>query len=172
MRKLFLAGALALAIAPVASASAAQAPSAEDLAKQSCKAQKAELGTKVFKQTYAAKSVAKAVKACAGVAEETAADELENAAQECRAEREADAVAFAEMYGANRNGKNAYGKCVASKAKEAVEEEKDAVVTAAETCKTMKAGESATFESMYGTKKNAFGKCVSAHAKAQHDDES
>jgi len=170
MRKLFLAGALALAIAPVASASAAQTPSAEDLAKKSCKAQKAELGTKVFKQTYNAKSVAKAVKACAGVAEDTATEELENAARECKAEREADADAFAETYGVNKNGKNAYGKCVSSKAKEAVEEETDEVVTAAATCKTMKADDPATFESTYGTKKNAFGKCVSAHAEAQDDE--
>ena len=55
MRKLILAGVLALVAAP-ASAMAAEAPSAADLAKASCKAQKAELGTKVFKQTYAAKS--------------------------------------------------------------------------------------------------------------------
>ena len=170
MCKLFLAGALALAIAPVASASAAQTPSAEDLAKKSCKAQKAELSTKVFKQTYNAKSVAKAVKACAGVAEDTATEELENAARECKAEREADADAFAETYGVNKNGKNAYGKCVSSKAKEAVEEETDEVVTAAATCKTMKADDSATFESTYGTKKNAFGKCVSAQAEAQDDE--
>jgi len=170
MRKLFLAGALALAIAPVASAAVAQAPSAEDLAKKSCKAQKAELGTKVFKQTYNAKSVAKAVKACAGVAEDTAAEELKNAAQECRAERDADADAFAETYGVNENGKNAYGKCVSSKAKEAVEEETDDVVTAAGTCKTMKADDTAAFEDAYGTRKNAFGKCVSAQAEAQDDE--
>ena len=170
MHKLFLAGALALAIAPVASASAAQAPSAEDLAKKSCKAQKAELGTKVFKQTYNAKSVAKAVKACAGVAEDTTTEELKNAAQECKAEREADADAFAGTYGANKNGKNAYGKCVSSKAKAAVEEETDAVVTAAGTCKTMKADDSMTFESTYGTRRDAFGKCVSAQAEAQRDE--
>ena len=169
MRKLILAGALALAVAP-ASAMAADTPSAEELAKASCKTQKAELGTKVFKKAYNAKSVAKAVKACAGVTEDTAADELENAAKECKAEREADAETFAATYGVNENGKNAYGKCVSSKAKEAVEEETDEVVTAAATCKTMKADDPATFESTYGTKKNAFGKCVSAHAEAQDDE--
>ena len=60
------------------------------------------------------------------------------------------------------NGKNAYGKCVSAKAKAAVEEETDAVVAAAETCKAMKADDAATFEATYGAKKNAFGKCVSA----------
>ena len=169
MRKLILAGALALAVAP-ASAMAAETPSAADLAKASCKTQKAELGTKVFKQTYNAKSIAKAVKACAGVTQDVAAAELENAAKDCKAERDADATAFAETYGTNDNGKNAYGKCVSSKAKEAVKEETDDVVAAAETCKTLKAGDKATFESTYGTKKNAFGKCVSATAKAQDDE--
>jgi hypothetical protein len=171
MRKLILAGALAFAIAP-ASASAAGTPSAEGLAKASCKAQKAEMGAKLFKRTYNAKSVAKAVKSCAGVTEDTAADALENAAKDCKAERDADAETFAMDYGTNANGKNAYGKCVSSKAKDQVQEETDATVTAAETCKALKKDEAATFESTYGTKKNAFGKCVSATAKAQDDESS
>ena len=170
MRKLILAGALALAIAPATALAAEQAPSAQDLAKASCKTQKAELGAKVFKQTHKAKSMSKAMKACMGVAEDTAAGELKNAAQECKAEREADADAFAETYGVNKNGKNAYGKCVSSKAKEAVEEETDDVVNAAETCKGMKADDAAGFEAAYGTKKNAFGKCVSAEVKKQDDE--
>jgi len=169
MRKLILAGALALAVAP-ASAMAADTPSAAELAKASCKTQKAEMGTKVFKQTYSTKSVAKAVKACAGITEETAATELKNAAKTCKAERDADATAFAEKYGTNVNGKNAYGKCVSTLAKAAVEEETDATIGAAETCKTMKSADKATFDATYGTKKNAFGKCVSATAEAQDDE--
>jgi len=169
MRKLILAGALALAVAP-ASAMAAETPSAADLAKASCKTQKAELGTKVFKQTYNAKSIAKAVKACAGVTEVTAAAELKNAAKTCKAERDADAAAFAEKYGTNTNGKNAYGKCVSTLAKAAVEEETDATVSAAETCKAMKSSDKAGFDAKFGTKKNAFGKCVSATAEAQSDE--
>ncbi len=38
-----------------------------------------------------------------------------NAAQECRAERDADEALFAETYGSNKNGKNAFGKCVSGK---------------------------------------------------------
>jgi hypothetical protein len=168
MRKLILAGALALAVAP-ASAMAAETPSAADLAKASCKTQKAELGTKVFKQTYNAKSIAKAVKACAGVTQDVAATELKNAAKECKAERDAGADAFAEKYGTNDNDKNAYGKCVSSKAKDAVAQETDDTVEAAESCKALKATDKTTFESTYGTKSNAFGKCVSATAKTQDD---
>ena len=55
------------------------------------------------------------------VAEE--AREAKNAAQECRAEREADRDAFAEKYGTNPNKRNAFGKCVSSKAQEADEED-------------------------------------------------
>ena len=169
MRKLILAGALALVIAP-ASASAADAPSAEALAKASCKTQKAEMGVKVFKQTYNAKGVGKAVKACAGVTEDTAADALKNAAKQCKAERDADAETFATTYGTSANGKNAYGKCVSGKAKDKVDEETDDTVAAAATCKAMKKDDATKFESTYGPKKNAFGKCVSATAKAQDDE--
>ena len=169
MRKLILAGALALVIAP-ASASAADAPSAEALAKASCKTQKAEMGVKVFKQTYNAKGVGKAVKACAGVTEDTAADALKNAAKECKAERDADAETCATTYGTNTNNANAFGKCVSGKAKDKVDEETDDTVAAAATCKALKKVDATPFESTYGSKKNAFGKCVSATAKAQDDE--
>ena len=49
---------------------------------------------------------------------------LQNAAQQCRAERsDADFAAshggksFTDFYGANKNKKNAFGKCVSQKAK-------------------------------------------------------
>jgi len=42
---------------------------------------------------------------------------FKNAAKECKAERKADPVAFKEKYGTNKNGKNAFGKCVSSKKK-------------------------------------------------------
>ena len=44
--------------------------------------------------------------------------EFKNAAKECRAEQEADPAAFTETYGTNGNKKNAFGKCVSSKAQE------------------------------------------------------
>jgi hypothetical protein len=42
-------------------------------------------------------------------------EEATNAAQECRAEQEADPTAFADTYGTNHNQRNAFGKCVSSK---------------------------------------------------------
>jgi hypothetical protein len=122
------------------------------------------MGTKTFKQTYAAKSVAKAKAACLaknGVVAETA---LKNAAQECRAERDADPVAFAN-WGTNENGRNAFGKCVSSKAKAKSEENTENRVSAADTCKTLKRDDAAGFKTAFGEKKNAFGKCVSKTAE-------
>jgi hypothetical protein len=50
-------------------------------------------------------------------------DEVTNASKECRAERAADAAAFADKYGTNANKRNAFGKCVSQKAREADEGE-------------------------------------------------
>jgi hypothetical protein len=49
-------------------------------------------------------------------AEEAA--EFKNAAKDCDAERTANAGAFAIKYGKNENDRNAFGKCVSSKASE------------------------------------------------------
>ena len=62
-------------------------------------------------------------------------DALRNAAKECKAERADEDFAathegksFDEFYGTNKNGKNAYGKCVSTKAREhkEAEDEQDA----------------------------------------------
>jgi hypothetical protein len=161
----------ALAVAALAQ----PAPTAADLASDACKTEKHDMGTKVFKLTYgAAKSTSKAMAACVAKAVPTAETEQQNAAQACKAERDADPAAFAEKYGTNRNKKNALGKCVSGKAQEAVEEETEDRVDAAKTCKTERDADPAAFKEKYGTnknKKNAFGKCVSATAKADDDDD-
>lgn len=115
MRKLILGAVVALALP--ASAAAAGPPAAPaDLAKAGCKAEKREMGTKLFKKTYAAKSAAKAMRACVAKGEPAAEEAVDNAAQACKAERAENADAFAEKYGTNRNKKNAFGKCVSATA--------------------------------------------------------
>jgi hypothetical protein len=171
MRKLMLGAVLALAV-PAAALAQEGTPSPTDLATAACKTEKSEMGAKKFKLTYGAvKSMSKAKQACLAKNGAIAATELKNAAKECKAEREADAAAFTEKYGTNHNKKNAYGKCVSSKAKESTEEETEDRVSAADTCKKLKADDKATFEATYGTKKNAFGKCVSKTAAEREDDE-
>jgi hypothetical protein len=95
-----------------------------------------------------------------------------NAAKECKADRSEDPDGFKETYGTNKNGKNAFGKCVSSKAKEKkaemdAEDAEDAqeFKNAAKACAAEREemGEEA-FAEEHGTNrngKNAFGKCVS-----------
>ena len=85
--------------------------------------------------------------------------------------------AFNLKYGTNKNKKNAFGKCVSSKASAAVESQEDATLNAAKKCKAERADVNfaaghggKSFADFYGTnanKKNAFGKCVSKLAKEQ-----
>ena len=153
--------------------SGAEADAAK-LARDACRTEKRQMGTKVFKLTYAAKSTAKAKAACVGKAQPVAATELKNAAKTCKAERDSDAAAFTEKYGLNKNGKNALGQCVSTTAKEAVEDTTKARVSAAAACKTERDADAAAFAEKYGSdqsRKKAFGKCVSAAAKAGDDDQ-
>ena len=144
---------------------------AADLA---CKTEKHGMGTKIFKLTYAAKSTSRAMAACVAKAKPAAEAEKQNAAQECKAERDADPAGFAAEYGTNKNKKNALGKCVSRKAEEATEAETEDRVDAAKTCKAERDANPADFTAKYGTnknKKNAFGKCVSTTAKADDDEQ-
>ena len=91
-------------------------------------------------------------------------DALRNAAKECKAERADEDFAaahegksFDEFYGTNTNGKNAYGKCVSTQAREhkQADDEQDAdeateFKNAAKEC-----------QAEVERNKNAFGRCVS-----------
>jgi hypothetical protein len=168
MRKWLLGAVVASLVLPAAAMADESTPSPTDLAATACKTEKSEMGAKKFKLTYGAvKSMAKAKKACLAKNGVVAETELKNAAQECRAERDSAGVeAFNIQYGTNPNKKNAFGKCVSGKAKEATDEATEDRVSAADTCKAMKTDDAAGFKTAYGEKKNAFGKCVSATAKA------
>jgi len=95
-----------------------------------------------------------------------------NAAKECKAERsELGVEAFRAKYGTETSKrKNAFGKCVSSRAKDEQAERKSARSKAARECREERAelGVEA-FRAKYGTARskgrNAFGKCVSKHAK-------
>jgi hypothetical protein len=97
-----------------------------------------------------------------------------NAARECRAERgttDATREAFAQKYGTEKsNFKNAFGKCVSSRAQDEQSERRAAKRGASRDCREEREelGLQA-FREKYGTegsnRRNAFGKCVSQHAK-------
>jgi hypothetical protein len=111
-----------------------------------------------------------------------------NAAKECRTQRSEDPTGFAAEWGtpgqngANRNGRNAFGKCVSSKAK-AKEKKADAqdqedateFKDAAKECASERSADADAFKMLYGTEgsnfKNAFGKCVSQKVREDNDEE-
>jgi hypothetical protein len=74
---------------------------------------------------------------------------------------------FAEFYGNNRNDRNAYGKCVSSKAQAADARQEAATMKAAKACKAERAADLAAFTAKYGGRASAFGKCVSSKSKKQ-----
>ncbi len=131
---------------------------------------------------------------------QTAADEqaekkaaFRRAAKECKAERSDpdfaathDGKTFQEFYGTGKRGRNAYGKCVSTKAREhkAADDADDAQqVQAFKNAAQLCAGERSdpdfasthdgkSFEEFYGTnhnKRNAFGKCVSGRSQTYVD---
>jgi membrane protein involved in colicin uptake len=95
-------------------------------AAQECKAER-DLDPAAFKEKYgtnkndknafgkcvSGKAAEKKAAMDAADAQEIA--ERKKAAKECAAERAADAEKFRDTYGTNKNGKNAFGKCVSRK---------------------------------------------------------
>jgi hypothetical protein len=162
MRKLILGVAVALVL-PGTAAAAPKEPTPAKLAKAACKAEKHQTGTKLFKQSYGAKSTSEAMKACMAEAKPAAAAAAKNAAKACKAERDAGPAAFTLKYG---GGKNAYGKCVSTTAKASTQAAAQDRANAAHTCKALKRDDPDAFEEAYGSRKNAFGKCVSTTARA------
>jgi hypothetical protein len=124
-----------------------------------------------FRATY--QSMSRCVRQKAAEEEAERKEARTNAAQECKAERKSlGPDAFAEKYGENRNGKNAYGKCVSTRArqhKDEMDDEDRANAAehrnAAKRCaaERREMGDEA-FAEKYGKNhngRNAFGKCVS-----------
>jgi peptidoglycan/xylan/chitin deacetylase (PgdA/CDA1 family) len=137
-------------------------------AQAECRAERAATGREAFRTTYGHRAMRNCVRSHAA----EALEEVRNAAQECRAEREADPVAFRDKYGTNPNKRNAFGRCVSKKVHEEMAEEAEEAKNAAQECRAERQADPAAFAEKYGTnpnKRNAFGKCVSS--KAQEADE-
>jgi hypothetical protein len=172
MKKILIAAIAALAV-PASAVASDAAPTAKEAAKASCKTQRAQMGDKTFKATYGANAFGKCISAAAKVEKAIQAE----ARSDCKAEQADPNFAaahggktFAQTYGTGKAGKNAYGKCVSSKAKAASKAVTKNKVNAAKTCKAQKSGDPSGFATQWGTAKNAFGKCVSTTAKAKNDE--
>lgn len=176
IKKLTLVAVGALAVAPPVAA--AQDTNTTDVpsAQEQCAALKAQLGPDAFRQTYGtngnrSNAFGKCVSTRETATREAAAKARTNASKECDAEEAADPAAFAAKYGTGKNRRNAHGKCVSGKAKaktaETVEQETDAIVSAAQSCKAERKADPAAFRARYGTnasRSNAFGRCVRENA--------
>jgi hypothetical protein len=145
-------------------------------AKAQCKAErgKSKATREAFKGKY--DGFADCVRQASADEEAENQESQKNAAKECKAERAADADAFNETYGTNKNGKNAFGKCVSGKAseKKAAMDAADArqvaeTKNAAKACAAERGdiGREA-FAEKYGKNRNgrnALGKCVSSRTQ-------
>jgi hypothetical protein len=162
-----------VAVAVAASAALAAPPGQGKSPAQFCQSELATLGAANFKSLYApGGSGANAMGKCVSKHARAAAANRINAAKACNAEMnmpEADFRAahggqtFAEFYGKNRNDRNAFGKCVSSKAQAANAQQEAALMKAAKACKAERATNRAAFTAKYGGKAaSAFGKCVSS----------
>ena len=128
-----------------------------------------------MKKLTAVAALTLALAAPAGASADPTETDRTNAAEECKTERGTTAAskeAFRARFGTNKNGKNAFGKCVSRTAREEEQEREEAKDEAKQECKTERgttAESQAAFAVKYGTNKNgrnAFGKCVSQQAKA------
>jgi hypothetical protein len=110
----------------------AEREAAQKNAAKECKAERSEIGEQAFADKYATNkngrnahgkcvsAKAKAKKAEMDAADGRAATEFKNAAKACDAERkEMGEEAFTQKYGKNENGRNAFGKCVSARTREA-----------------------------------------------------
>lgn len=175
MRKTLIAGTLA-AMAFAVPAQADETPNPNSPAQQ-CRAERTAMGEANFKTTYGTNaSRSNAFGKCVSKHARTQSNNTANAAQRCKTERDDPNFAaahggktFAQFYGTNRNGSNAFGKCVSAKSAQATDQQQEARLNAARTCRTEQRADREAFRKKYGTnanKSNAFGRCVSQQARA------
>ena len=183
MRRIAIAAGLAAML--LVPASAAAAPTGKDRknAARECRAERAAIGAANFVAKYGNRRNAfgRCVSRRAREEERERKVALRNAAKLCKAERAQpesafraahDGKSFAEFYGTNANGRNAYGKCVSTHAKRfkrEADEKDEAARNAAQSCREEQRADEEGFRRRYGTNpngRNAFGKCVSQRAKS------
>ena len=113
-RLITIVAATALASSVLAPAATAEneSPNPKQVANQICHEQKKGMDNKSFKELYGGK---RAMQTCKRQNRGEAETVIANAAQECKAEREADPATFAVNYGER---KNAFGKCVSEHARD------------------------------------------------------
>lgn len=168
--------AAALAVLVVPAASFAGPPNGQDRANgaRACRALRALMTPEIFRMTYGTvqSNRQNAFGRCVSMWARSEHQARISARSACNTERSDanfaashDGKTFAEFYGTGPQHRNAFGRCVSSKAKAASEEAQQNTVNAAKACKAERSLGVAAFRAKYGGNRNAFGKCVSQHAK-------
>ncbi len=117
MKTILAASGLALVLLIPTGATAKPDRSERDAAKAQCREERGK--TKATREAFRLKYDGFADCMGTKAAEEEAENEeaRENAAHACKAERAANPIEFKDTYGTNKNGKNAFGKCVSRTAR-------------------------------------------------------
>jgi hypothetical protein len=176
MKKITVSIGLALALAVPAGAIAKPHPDHADkrAAKAECKTLRGstDVTREAFRTQFRSFSACVRRTAVEEAQEEQSA--FKNAAKECKDLRDNHSAEFVAQYGER---KNAYGKCVSSraKAKEHAADEQDQEdatewKNAAKECDDLRDNHSAEFTATYGDRPNAFGKCVSTKARENNEE--
>jgi hypothetical protein len=176
--KFLIAAALAALVVPAVSFAGINGQDRENGAR-ACHALRASLGTDLFRQTYgtAQSNHRNAMGRCVSQWTHAAHQSRVSARSACAAEQADsnfaaghDNKSFAEFYGTGKNHKNAFGRCVSSKAKAALDQQVSNTQNAARSCKAERNSIGGpAFRAKYGKNahdRNAFGKCVSALSKS------
>ena len=167
-----LTAALSLAL-PAAALASGDSPNAS----QTCKTQRTQMGASAFRATYGTNADgSNAFGKCVSKMSSAQSRDRGAANTACKAEQADPNFAaghggktFDQFYGTNKDGKNAFGKCVSAKSQQSDQARTEAIVSASKQCKTERKSDPAAFKQKYGTNKNksnAFGKCVSSKAKS------
>ena len=113
------------------------------------------------------------MRTCKKGAKDETREEIRNASQECKAERDADEEAFNATYGTEQERQERLWQVRLLEVRGRVEADVEAFENAAKECKAERAEDPEAFTATYGTNKNgknAFGKCVSSKSD-EGDDE-
>jgi hypothetical protein len=177
--KILIAASLAALVVPAASFGSGPTGQDRQNAARACSALRTSLGLDVFRQTYGTvqSNRRNAFGRCVSQWARTEHQNRISARSACSAEladpnfaANHNGMSFAEFYGTGPNHKNAFGKCVSSKAKAASDQQQSATRSAAKSCKTERTDLGGpAFRAKYGKNandRNAFGKCVSQLAKS------
>jgi hypothetical protein len=160
---------LAALAVPAALADNQPATQSQTNAAQQCKAQLKNMGAKDFRSLWGTnKNGRNAFGQCVALTAQQNQKNVQSAEEQCRTDRAKDPEAFTKKWGTNKNGRNAFGKCVSQTAQAESQQQQQATLNAAQTCKAERAKDLAAFRSKYGTnhnKRNAFARCVALNKK-------